>query len=132
MPNSDTNTTPFQKLLRPKRRAALYWTILPQKEKLYVLMEHIDWSEKTPSVKSTVVRIRRNDALRQVRQLPEERELDTVTVILADDYEDHAGYSLLQDLIKLAQTKGFTVQSMIVPRTTDEVIATLSPETSLN
>jgi hypothetical protein len=139
MPNSDANThssiTPFQKLWygrHPKLHAAEYWTILPLKEKVHVFVEHIDYCEENRSVESAAAWVNRAAALRQLRQRPKERHLDAVTVMLADDYEDHAGYSLLQDLVKLGQQKDFTVLSMIVPKTTEEVIAMFSPGTSTN
>jgi hypothetical protein len=139
MPNFDTiahsSSTPFRKLWdgrHPKPHAAQYWTILPQKQRLYVFIERVDYSQDNRSVESAAAWVNRAAALRQLRQLPKERQLNSVTVILADDYEDHAGYSLLQDLVKLGQQKDVTVQSMIVPKTTEDVIAMFLPETSTN
>jgi hypothetical protein len=102
------------------------WTIVPKKEKLLLLAAQF---RDTGVVLEPVTKVRwfrRTDVLRTLRKLPSDHGLEAVTLMLADDAEDNAAYSLLLDLNKIAVKADFTMMSLIVPRlTTDQLLANL-------
>jgi hypothetical protein len=102
------------------------WTIVPKKEKLLLLAVQFRGTGVVLEPVTKVCWFRRADVLRTLRKLPSDHGLEAVTLMLADDAEDYAAYSLLSDLTKLAVKADFTLMSLIVPRfTTDQLLANL-------
>jgi hypothetical protein len=102
------------------------WTIVPKKENLLILGR--GYRDVDPLVEPVggARWFRRTDVLRILRKLPDDHGLEGVTLMLADDAEDYAAYSLLSDLTKLAVRADFTLMSLIVPSvSTDQLVASL-------
>jgi hypothetical protein len=102
------------------------WTIVPKKEKLLLLAAQFRDTGVVIEPVTKVCWFRRTDVLRTLRKLPSDYGLEAVTLMLADDAEDYAAYSLLSDLSKLAAKADFTLMSLIVPSVrTDQLVANL-------
>jgi hypothetical protein len=97
------------------------WTIVPKKEKLLLLAVQFRGTGVVLEPVTKVCWFRRADVLRTLRKLPSDHGLEAVTLMLADDAEDYAAYSLLSDLTKLAVKADFTLMSLIVPRFTTDL-----------
>jgi hypothetical protein len=107
-----------------KHPGSEYWTLLPVKDKAYVLIDRLSQREKRRIVLSAAGWVKRDELLREVRNLSETRWLHTATVVVAVGQSFTAG-EWWQEFIKLAQAKSLKLQTLFLPYDTADIVARL-------
>lgn len=113
-----------------KYPAAEYWTLLPLSNMVHLLIERRDHPEKWQDITSAAGWVGRKALLHQLRGIARGRQLRSLTLIIARDHDDHAALSLLPDCTKFGQKNDVTVQSLILGRTTEEILAGFLSQTA--
>lgn len=106
------------------------WTLFPIKNRVYLLIDCLARPTKKQVVLSAAGWVGHSELRRQVRDLPSSRLLHFLTVMIPHDEVATAG-SQMHEFLKLVRMKGITVQTLLSPLDSANLIARFWPQAAI-